>query len=140
MREIKFRAWHAENGAFSYKNLSDFFKNGFHVCQGLCNVPPPYVDDDYFKSLKAFSLIAEWEQFTGLQDKNGKDIYEGDIVNDQYAHNGRILWGGYWKEAGFGKETNFPLYPNTAPVTWDRLTPELAAHLEVIGNIHEQAI
>lgn len=61
MREIKFRAWWKYGKECIYiKDLYFFEENGIH------SIP----DAEY-----------EIEQFTGLHDKNGKEIYEGDIID-----------------------------------------------------------
>jgi len=73
MREIKFRAWDNENK----KWIEDKFyvdKNGqVYLLEDAC-VPG---DSEH---LSDFSVDVELVQFTGLWDKNGKEIFEGDII------------------------------------------------------------
>ena len=65
MREIKFRAWD--------KQHKRIVKEGDLLDAYNCpTLPTPYG----FKLKTNFILM----QFTGLKDKNGKEIYEGDIV------------------------------------------------------------
>ena len=72
MREIKFRAWDIEQKTMTYsKLLEDFF---FHVEE-------------------SDGAIREWArvmQYTGLKDRQGKEIYEGDIVTYLSAHDYKV--------------------------------------------------
>lgn len=60
MREIKFRAWD--------KQLNAFLDNIYFLEDTPIN--PQFVDPDW-----------TFQQYTGLKDKNHKEIYEGDIFS-----------------------------------------------------------
>jgi hypothetical protein len=66
MREIKFRAWDNRNKMFHYWGFN-VDNNGAYFTS-----PPNLLGRGNHKDL-------EHEQFTGLHDKSGNEIYEGDI-------------------------------------------------------------
>ncbi len=77
MREIKFRAWDKEN--------KKMFEPSELVQEP--NLVVGYLDSSGCP--KTYDNI-ELMQFTGLQDKNGKDIYEEDIIKRTSLINGQI--------------------------------------------------
>ena len=115
-REIEFRVFYNQRGEMLYAG-------DFHPDQG------------FLMHNKEWSLICEegeicgneyatLMQYTGLRDKNGKKIFEGDIVIQEDTESVyEIKW--HKEEAGF--------YMNS---TNDYTTIE-AEYLEVIGNIYE---
>ena len=76
-----------------------------------------------------FEVIPETVgQFTGMTDKNGTKIFEGDIVKEQYKSH-EIIYNVYWDEDYFAfrvKSKDYSYY-------LDELVP---SNSEVIGNIH----
>ena len=123
MREIKFRAW----GMREKKYLAE----GFHIFgETTCfNLVGQQLDIQPGEStiLRINDVIIE--QFTGLLDKNGREIYEGDIVQCSDAAFYRIVT--YLTiRASFFFVHRDSWYPAAVATT---------SHAEtvVVGNIHE---
>lgn len=117
MRTIKFRAWDKQEKkwllGYEYSNLGGFSMFGETMMMGeYANLLSSY----FPKDIERIELM----QFTGLLDKNGKEIYEGDIV---IAH--------FTTEDG-------EAYRYVVEIP-DIYTRTYLDRLEIIGNIYENS-
>jgi uncharacterized phage protein (TIGR01671 family) len=117
MREIKFRAWNKKKKRME----NDFAVTADGQPIKYCGLSDRYEDADYVLM-----------QYTGLKDKSGVEIYEGDQIDDNFIGIGFIEYnektGAYRVNYNNGRAKYF----------FDFLGAE-ARNIEVIGNIHSGA-
>jgi uncharacterized phage protein (TIGR01671 family) len=115
-REIKFRAWHKKE-----KRMSPV--NEYSQAQGWVHTPGEHGCYESWNKGKY-----EIMQYTGLKDKNGKEIYEGDVVtHPNHPH----VYTVSFKDGAFG----------VGGMSFSELESEhsgtISSEWEVIGNIYE---
>ena len=131
MREILFRGKRLCNGKMMYGSL-------FCCNDGDCYI----VADDFHRSHYRVDPKTVG-QFTGLTDKNGTKVFEGDILkftdgNADYEWIGKVEFGNPNAEYNWGFQLVYieGTKPNTDILLWFDME-ETGAYSEVIGNIHD---
>jgi len=117
MREIKFRVWDLESKKMITPGVDSVI---------IITINGIFIDSDKYSVM----------QYTGLKDKDGKEIYEGDILTGNY----RVGFG-YYEDVGDDYYDGIGFY--TTPVeekyNWQQesITLTDVKQSEVIGNIYE---
>ncbi|HDR4727364.1 YopX family protein [Bacillus cereus] len=127
MREIKFRAWDEElkemysgDEIEGERNLDAWLSYG--------ELAIYRIDDGEYVQLKPL-------QFTGIRDKNGKEIYEGDIISTDLSRPFLVV---EFRDGAFMvhcHDNEQDYYDHMEPAFSEVV--ELTKYHEVIGNIYE---
>ena len=130
MREIKFRAWLKDKREMCEVLMINFQKSYIGVKTKDYNIIQVGISWKYTQKVAWFDDV-ELMQYTGLKDKNGKEIYEGDVLSKE------SYWGWF---VGFedGAFCKVPLN-EVQRLNWEhyRLIQDKISDWEIIGNIYE---
>lgn len=138
-REIKFRAWDDHYKYMNYKVLVGIYgewekvkdyKNYTACSMWIESNKVDYECKPHWAHFEPYHKDIHLMQYTGLKDKNGVEIYEGDILFDRYFY-----WEVYFDDGAFWRRW---LYPDLEGDREEEYLGGTTNDLEVIGNIYEE--
>lgn len=143
MRKIKFRAKQINDNTW----ISGY---GVIIGDGFCAIPYTVRGNTYDWKLTTITCdINTLGQYTGLKDKNGKEIYEGDIVEWVFFYErlganmgvkecDTIVKGIIrWRQGGFILEVIENDFENAGYYSISALHTDTESDVEIIGNIYD---
>lgn len=122
MRELKFRAWSDKYGMHKVGCLV--------IEKGYCDFEPE--DRSVIGVSMPHQSFFTIEQYTGLKDENGKEIYEGDLIKEVIYGRKFVIWEVRYCQ----DDCCFELHRIRGAYFGDSLLGGDSQY-EVIGNIHE---
>ena len=130
MRELKFRIWDIKNKYYGRKST---FATGEWVYSYTTQLTDEIIDDNN----SGINVVVQ--QYTGLKDKDSKEIYEGDILDDAFDKNfGVVKFGEYASSSDFTiNDIANGWYIYYCKEREYALTAGYASALGVLGNIYE---
>lgn len=127
MRELKFRV---------YDKVNERYCTGIGIQGIFSSITRNNGEPSEIVLNSALSSQYDIEQYTGLKDKNGKEIYENDLIKCYTQEGypvGKVIYSETWTEyeiVGYDKETK-------REYSLEHFGIATNGYLEVIGNIHE---
>ena len=140
MREILFRGKRLNNGEWIVGHLLRYFGGRARIVETGENIFSYEMDDSIIQTVAHHVIPSTVGQYTGLCDKNGKKIFEGDIVrhhNDspyfttEKEEKGVVFWDDQY--CGWRRTSNGEFHGG---VVKDYRMSKTCDY-EIIGNIHD---
>ena len=129
MREIKFRAWDEERKKYC---IDREWVEYYHYGDGLMKAKNYRRGPNQNQSQDL--LI---EQYTGLKDGNGQEVFEGDVIKMIALHNDHHQKGAVDYASIYFSHGQFCIALDGHKIGTPLFNVKLSSSVEVIGNIHE---